>query len=188
MGWEITPIEVLFILIFLGYSVTYGLHVAHNYAEVREDDPELVASEAMAANARLTKWEQQDVEQYGEMPELRDGFEMTARELREARTRTAILHVGGAVISCSVSSVGSSSFLLLCVLNIFPKLGAIVICVTSLSIFLTLVGLPAVLIVCGPPPRPCYKRTLDLCLRREYEAEGESDEDQEHLSPSARDF
>merc|ERR1719387_2131020 len=31
MGWPIGPIEAISLVVFVGYSVTYGLHIAHVY-------------------------------------------------------------------------------------------------------------------------------------------------------------
>merc|ERR1719240_702087 len=67
--------------------------------------------------------------------------ELKERELRRARTRMAVLHVGGATLSSAMSTMGSSMFLLFCTLNIFVKLGAVVIAVTLLSIVFALVPL-----------------------------------------------
>merc|ERR1712228_999642 len=123
----------------LGYSVTYGLHVGHNYAEVQPDEPQLIASEVLAARVRQSRTEQADIEAAAEKPhdEVRWGSEMPKKELRVARTRVAVLNVGGAVMSCALCSVGSSAFLLFATMNIFLKLGGIVMCVTTLSVLLT---------------------------------------------------
>jgi len=40
MEWKIGPIEVISLVVFVGYSVTYSLHIAHNYVEVSCSDPE----------------------------------------------------------------------------------------------------------------------------------------------------
>eukprot|EP00913_Durusdinium_trenchii_P006822 g6413.t1 len=70
----------------------------------------------------------------------------TSAQLREARTRVAVLHVGGATLSSALSTAGSSAFLLFCTLTIFVKLGAVVVAVTVLSIVAAIVTLPAALI------------------------------------------
>lgn len=65
MAWSIGPIEalepllrlnfprestreVISLVVFVGYSVTYALHIAHNYNQMREDDQDLRAAEAKA--------------------------------------------------------------------------------------------------------------------------------------------
>merc|ERR1719199_1336963 len=45
MGWDIGPIEVISLVVFVGYSVTYSLHIAHNYVEVPATDPEMIRLE-----------------------------------------------------------------------------------------------------------------------------------------------
>lgn len=94
-------------------------------------------------------------------------LDLTDKEIRIARVRLALLHVGGANLSSAMSTVGSAVFLLFTTLTIFVKLGSVVMAVTVLSITFTLVALPAVLMIMGPPSRPWYARLatgmLDRC-------------------------
>ncbi|CAE8624124.1 unnamed protein product [Polarella glacialis] len=188
MGWAIGPIEVISLVVFVGYSVTYALHIAHSYSHITATDPDMLKQEEKArqrqrARAILkAKRSGQELERGSEhFPELDadkaekapasseakktsaaglDGSELTGPELRRARVRMALLHVGGANLSSALSTIGSSTFLLFCTLNIFGKLGAVVVAVTVMSIFGALVALPAVLMLSGPAPDPCYKRIL----------------------------
>lgn len=147
MDWSIGPIEVIALVVFLGYSVTYSLHVAHNYSEICGDDPRLLA------NLRA-------------LPPANGGEEATGwrayapADVRLVRTRLAVMHVGGATLSSAVSTLGSSAFLLFGVMKIFAKLGGVVIAVTALSICCALVALPTTLMLIGPSPDPCYTRAV----------------------------
>jgi len=216
MDWKIGPIEVIALVVFLGYSVTYSLHIAHNYAHVKPNDPELLAveednrsglptghhSSSGRHSARSHKADYvsrardqrsgddtsfgaprpppcsagpSDVEEWecSVVPASPSSVAVavpvkpfTAAEMRRARSRMAILHVGGATFSSAVSTTGSSMFLLWCTLNIFVKLGWVVIAVTVFSIVFALVALPASLMVFGPTPDPCYvRRPREMCLR-----------------------
>jgi len=267
MRWKIGPVEVISLVVFVGYSVTYSLHIAHNYAEVKEESLELMVLEAEARKRE----EERRVRRLGLGHLLREGedtpnraeedvpsaaldaspaapqtpiaaptlaldtspmprgewnrgqspepgvypdtphdsqhqplaqtgtsfnstgpprrfshtlrslrqlsvseeqaeeslaaagiprYQLTKAELRRARTRVAVLHVGGATLSSSMSTFGCSCFLLFCTLTIFDKLGAVVIAVTILSIVFALVALPASLMVAGPERNPCYKRAV----------------------------
>lgn len=169
MGWLIGPIEVICLVVFVGYSVTFGLHVAHNYAEASQSDPALIENHELHKVYQRVGWRawinglpstQQDVRRdIKTKSRTKEGLEaLTAAELRLARTRLAILHVGGAILSAAVSTIGSSIFLLLCTLTIFNKIGAVVMTVTVLSVNVTLISLPAALILFGPGLDPCYKR------------------------------
>jgi len=269
MGWKIGPVEVISLVVFVGYSVTYSLHIAHNFAEVKEDSYELMILEAearrreeerrlrltgirlpgspdAAAAASAPEAHGQDPQdqslsgsmsrqespqpspvavaasaaarqelmspdasshldptsshpdaqghrgvlhqtgstQYGSATTPPRRFSVTLRslrqlssdadpgdpscpkllltpaEMRRARTRVAVLHVGGATLSSSLSTFGCSCFLLFCTLTIFDKLGAVVIAVTTLSIVFALVALPSSLMLAGPARDPCYKRAL----------------------------
>jgi hypothetical protein len=174
MEWAMGPIEIIFLVVFLGYSVTYGLHIANNYVEASEDDPQLQEAEQ---NARKRSSARNASSAYSNETATSSssaaGVEDSAADmdlevfgslvftdfgLRKARARLAVLHVGSAILSSTISTVGSSLFLLLCTMTLFKKLGLIVITVTVLSIGFTLVALPAVLMLCGPPEVPCLAR------------------------------
>lgn len=161
MGWRIGPVEVISLVVFVGYSVTYSLHIAHSYAEVRADNGEMLANELKARRRAL---EAGRISGPAELPPL------TERELRRARTRMALLQVGAATLSSALSTVGSSLFLLLCTLNIFVKLGAVVMAVTVLSIAFALLALPAAMVLLGPSPDPCYAQYTRLLLHACFDA------------------
>jgi hypothetical protein len=71
-------------------------------------------------------------------------------EERFERTRFALQRMGGASLGSATTTVGSSFFLLFCTLQVFTKLGTVVIAVTFLSILYALLPLPAILIYAGP--------------------------------------
>jgi len=198
MGWAIGPIEVISLVVFVGYAVTYSLHIAHNYVEVNSQDHEAIFLEQeyltkerrikeradRAALARALSWrdtqlifrvdpvDDQDAKLSSTVavPEAKPFRPVTAEDvcgnltaLRRARTRMAVLHVGGATMSSAVSTMGSSMFLLFCTMNIFVKLGSVVIAVTFLSIVFALVPLPALLLKVGPSEEPIWIRYARCC-------------------------
>eukprot|EP00928_Gymnodinium_smaydae_P031132 TRINITY_DN22957_c0_g5_i1.p1 TRINITY_DN22957_c0_g5~~TRINITY_DN22957_c0_g5_i1.p1 ORF type:complete len:1206 (+),score=173.87 TRINITY_DN22957_c0_g5_i1:93-3620(+) len=134
MYLSIGPIEVIALIVFIGYSLTYSLHIGHHYGL------------AKALNRQLPT-------------ELGRSMAM-----RRVRVEFALRCIGGAIIGSAVTTVGCSSFLLGCTLVIFNKLGIVAITVTVLSVLMALVVLPAVLLVVGPlrpgePPR-CFARLV----------------------------
>jgi len=149
MGWAIGPIEVIALVVFIGYSVTYSLHVAHDYSRVREGSVDLRNAQAHAC--RKAGVPEGVIEAEISKP-------LAPHELRRARARVAVLRMGGATLSSGASTIGTSTFLLVCTLTIFPKLGAVVIAVTLISVIAALVVLPAVLSLVGPGPTPLYVR------------------------------
>lgn len=151
MGWKVGPIEIIALVVFIGYSVTYALHVAHSYSRVGEDDHDLKFAQAWEARKRRGG-------DRGTPPQALD-----AKTLRFARARVAVLRVGSANCSSAISTMGSSAFLLQCTINIFVKLGAVVIAVTAISLLFALVALPAVLMLVGPSPGPLRKRMQMRC-------------------------
>jgi len=48
MSWKVGPIEVIALVVFVGYSVTYSLHIAHDYSRVGEDHSDLQNAERYA--------------------------------------------------------------------------------------------------------------------------------------------
>lgn len=213
MAWSIGPIEVISLVVFVGYSVTYALHIAHNYNQMRDSDKDLLEAEAKVRKRKMARAKAQaarkraaaaaagadeDLEDLQaavqlDLPEqeLRlEDITFTPAQLREARTRVAVLHVGGATLSSALSTAGSSAFLLLCTLTIFVKLGGVVVAVTVLSILGAIVTLPAALMLVGPAPDAWYKQKVRRLLQMLM---GGKAQDQEPLldsdlgSPSPKD-
>lgn len=144
MGWKIGSIEVISLVIFVGYAVTYSLHVAHSYAEAREPqqsrDPDPESPLALLPA---------DAEE-----------RLTPSASRKLRSKMAIAHIGSSVFSSALSTLGSSFMLLFCTMIIFKKLGSVVIAVTVLSVVCALIVLPALLMILGPSPEPWHKRCI----------------------------
>jgi len=179
-GWKIGPIEVVSLVVFMGYAVTYSLHIAHNYGEVDLDTKGFLEYEnawilkekkrqirrtkrrkmyTKSGNSDAAETQGSDADPSGSTENEQDDFMFdgiknddkdSLAALRRAKTRMAVLHVGGATMSSAASTLGSSFFLLFCTMNIFLKLGSVVIAVTLLSIVFALVPLQAVLMVLGP--------------------------------------
>jgi hypothetical protein len=195
MDWAIGAIEVACLIFFVGYSVTYSLHVAHTYWHLRPEDNNahlkllyLEATERRAAaegRGEAGAADGGDLRFHGVLqdgsPDSLDpsdaesgalgGFdgqmqEWGTQELRVARVHGAVMGIGRAVLSSAVSTTGSSGILLFSTFIMFYKLAAVLIIVTVLSVVMALVSLPAVLLVCGPAPDPWYKRELRRFLRR----------------------
>eukprot|EP00929_Paragymnodinium_shiwhaense_P080470 TRINITY_DN41972_c0_g1_i1.p1 TRINITY_DN41972_c0_g1~~TRINITY_DN41972_c0_g1_i1.p1 ORF type:complete len:1498 (+),score=339.93 TRINITY_DN41972_c0_g1_i1:169-4662(+) len=128
MGWPIGAIEVIALIVFIGYAVTYSLHIAHKYGS---DEAE---------------------------HKITEGFEdLSGNDIyRYQRTTFALQSIGAAALGSAVTTAGCSVFLLFCTLTIFKKLGAVVLAVTLMSIFTALIPLPAALMMLGPA-RPGFR-------------------------------
>eukprot|EP00930_Biecheleria_cincta_P001250 TRINITY_DN102399_c0_g1_i1.p1 TRINITY_DN102399_c0_g1~~TRINITY_DN102399_c0_g1_i1.p1 ORF type:complete len:2057 (+),score=335.66 TRINITY_DN102399_c0_g1_i1:535-6171(+) len=120
MAWPIGPIEVIALIVFIGYAVTYSLHIAHRYG-----------------NSDAESWTE-------------EGRIKGTSTRRYKRTAFALGSIGFAALGSAVTTCGCSVFLLFCTLTIFKKLGAVVLAVTLMSIFAALVPLPAGLLLVGP--------------------------------------
>lgn len=135
MAWPIGPIEVIALIVFIGYAVTYSLHVAHKYggrAALSGDKP----SSEMSENSVI----------------------------RYQRTNFALGSIGTAALGSAATTVGCAVFLVFCTLTIFQKLGGVVLAVTVMSIVTALAPLPALLLIMGPvhPGRRWMLRPSDF--------------------------
>jgi len=127
MDWAIGAIEVIALIVFIGYAVTYSLHIAHRYG----------AAEGLEWKTAVADDELQ--------------------KARYKRTAFALASIGGAACGSAVTTVGCSIFLLFCTLTIFQKLGGVVLVVTTMSIFAALIPLPGALLTVGPQfPGNCW--------------------------------
>jgi len=138
MGWAVGPIEVIALIVFIGYAVTYSLHIAHRYG----------SGEAV----------------HCELPEDLSATLSEADALRYKRSLFALQTIGSAALGSAVTTIGSSLFLMFCTLTIFKKLGGVVLAVTLLSIIMALAPLPATLLMVGPtsPGKRCLPRPADF--------------------------
>jgi hypothetical protein len=123
MGWAFGPIEVIALIVFLGYALDYSLHIAYKYSS-----PHGLASV------------ETDLE----------GSLLGASENRSARTTFALKSIGGAALGSAVTTMGCSVFLMCCTLTIFRKMGSVVLAVTLMSIFAAFCPLTSALLIAGP--------------------------------------
>lgn len=126
MQWPIGPIEVIALIIFIGYAVTYSLHISHkfgaNYDKLQEAD-------SIPIYVKNENWKIQ---------------------VRALRTNFAMKAIGGAALGSAITTVGCSIFLICCQLTIFQKLGSVVLFISCLSILTALGPLPSTLLLVGP--------------------------------------
>jgi len=138
MGNDIGPLETVSLIFFIGYSLTYTLHIAHQYGHKDQE----VADEALPEG-------------------LQEGG-----AIRMQRASFALRSIGGAAAGSAFTTIGCAFFLLFCTLTVFRVLGGICVAVTILSIFMALVGLPAALMVVGPRnPGDLHPRFAKLLAR-----------------------
>lgn len=137
LQWPFGPVDVISLIVFLGYMFTFNLHVAqyYNHAEVALDlDEDGTIDPADEAERK--------------------------QEERYCRVNHALASVGQSLIFSAGTTTASAIFLLCCVLQFFVKFGAVILSVTVLSILHSLIFLPALLLICGPTSKSC------MCLKR----------------------
>lgn len=142
MGWAIGPIEIISLMVFIGYADTFPLHIAHFY-----ESPE--ALDAQVAPGDLTG-------------AVADRFKRVAFSIRS---------IGPPSVGRATTMGGCAVFLMCCTLGVFNKLGGVVLVVTLLSIGIALVPMPAGLLAVGPvkPGRACACLMQPEELRRKAE-------------------
>lgn len=122
MKWEIGPVEVIALIVFIGYAVTYSLHIAHKYG----------SSDALEFTLPPPgNWDEPS-------------------RIRFQRTQFALKTMGSAALGSAATTTGCSVFLLFCTLSVFRKLGGVVLVVTLLSTYTAFFNLPALLQMIGP--------------------------------------
>jgi predicted RND superfamily exporter protein len=170
MQWKLGAIEVLCLIVFVGFAVDYCLHVAHKYhschiQQVRPlSDEEIEAQEAKEKQERGSLL-RGSVRISGGKPRMsmEITFDDTKNRQSEVlkkvskrsderyfRTKYALQRMGGAVIGSACTTIGCAAFLLPCELAIFTRIGAVVMAVTISSVIYTVLPLPALLMICGP--------------------------------------
>jgi len=114
-------VEVIALIVFIGYAVTYSLHIAHKYG----------SHDALKLSVARLDLDESDA-------------------VRFQRTEFALKSIGIAAMGSAATTIGCSTFLLFCTLTIFQKLGGVVLAVTIMSIFTALLPVPAILFCAGP--------------------------------------
>jgi len=138
LNWTVGLLEAIALIYFVGYAVTFPLHVAHLYGEKLDGlrVPHLPADDESLSMARLK------------------------------RTSNALMGIGCATVGSGITTAGAAFFLLFCSLTIFQRLGAMCLVVTMASIFVALILLPAALLTFGPRrPGSCSPRRMGCCRR-----------------------
>lgn len=120
--WPVGLIEVIAMIYFVGYAVTYSLHIAHKYSCSEGASFEDAPLASLSEDAKI----------------------------RFRRTSYALTAIGGATLGSAATTVGASFFLVFCTLSIFSKLGTLCMVVSLLSIMTAFGPLPGLLLAYGP--------------------------------------
>mmetsp|Transcript_57975 Transcript_57975/g.188616 ORF Transcript_57975/g.188616 Transcript_57975/m.188616 type:complete len:1182 (-) Transcript_57975:110-3655(-) len=126
--WQIGPIEVIALIVFIGYAATYSLHIAHSFGS-----QEALKERGMKglSGKAVRRWQ---------------------------RTRFALKMLGSATVGSALTTAGCATFLLFCKIKVFQKLGGVILSITAISIVTALGPLPASLLAIGPAePATCCR-------------------------------
>jgi len=132
MSWDIGFVEVVAIVYFAGYAVTYSLHIAHKYCSDEAVSRDIAVQPSLQALARDER-----------------------AAIRIQRTSYAFTSIGFATMGSAATTAGASFFLVPCTLVLFQKLGSMCLAVVLASAIAAQVFLPAVLLTCGPAQPGC---------------------------------
>eukprot|EP00746_Dinoflagellata_sp_MGD_P151199 gnl/MRDRNA2_/MRDRNA2_82855_c0_seq1.p1 gnl/MRDRNA2_/MRDRNA2_82855_c0~~gnl/MRDRNA2_/MRDRNA2_82855_c0_seq1.p1 ORF type:complete len:1787 (-),score=229.40 gnl/MRDRNA2_/MRDRNA2_82855_c0_seq1:71-5431(-) len=202
MQWPIGPIEVLSLIIFVGFAVDYSLHISHQYGaaeldtmdsdtSTRYDDHYVPSystsggnptakrrpserftirftdanapyrgkdyrSMSMMSNSKTVK---PNMGRFSivknDAPQIitrrqSDAIDRDPQAERFERVRFSLHRMTSATLGSAFTTAGSAAFLCFCTLQIFVKLGTVILIVTLLSILFALLPLPCCLIAFGP--------------------------------------
>jgi hypothetical protein len=176
LGWTMGAVEVVALIVFLGYVFTFNLHIAHAYSHSAHDDARCISidlSEAVgsarnpigtAVPVDSVADPMQQAAVSGKIERCCLGGPSQKRDdVRFFRARYALEAMGRSIFGSASTSVGCSLFLLPCLLQFFVRFGLVILTITVISLFYALGFLPALLMVVGPSSSTC---TLDGCRRR----------------------
>lgn len=130
MQWPIGAIEVVALIVFLGYMFTFNLHISHAYMH----------GPVMRGPRYCSGW-----------LDAQDPLGL----FRFQKTRYALVAMGQSLLGSAMTSAGCSIFLVFCTLQFFVKFGLVILLVTTLSLVYALLFLPALLMIAGPTPYSC---------------------------------
>jgi len=145
MSWEMGAIEVVALIVFLGYVFTFNLHVAHSYTHAPD------------AQGKIGRWRKTELSLLSN--EVKETKYILLQRFR--RVDYALTAMGRSLIGSATTSIGCAVFLLFCTLQIFVKFGIVIVLVSVLSLIYSLLFLPTLLALCGPIPErwcPCFPR------------------------------
>eukprot|EP00929_Paragymnodinium_shiwhaense_P061382 TRINITY_DN30654_c0_g1_i2.p1 TRINITY_DN30654_c0_g1~~TRINITY_DN30654_c0_g1_i2.p1 ORF type:complete len:1528 (+),score=356.29 TRINITY_DN30654_c0_g1_i2:560-4585(+) len=189
MRWTLGAIEVVSLIIFVGFAVDYCLHLAHKYQACRisgiEELEEAYEHEAGSPSSgrridavMSSGSETSSTRRWLVNISVSDTGTAAAPRLPEyqlrmlsqnpsierfERTKYALGCMGGAILGSALTTIGCACFLLPCMLRVFNKIGSVVIGVTIYAAIYALLPLPAILLTMGP----CESDISGLLLRCE---------------------
>lgn len=198
MGWKLGAIEVLCLNQFVGMSVDYSLHVAHEYHSCHislDDVPEDIAEEDRpntrhTHNKRANSFEGTMSEEGDEKfvmkastykkPRFQTDHHKELRKHHKAterfeRARFALECMGSPLLGSAVTTIGCAMFLLPCTLAIFYKIGVVVIAVATFAVVYAVLPLPAILMIVGPCNHD-FRSFLELMRQLSERCLGENDD------------
>eukprot|EP00439_Symbiodinium_sp_Y106_P023339 s738_g2.t2 len=146
LQWPFGAVDVIALIVFLGYMFTFNLHMAqyYNHAKI---PMELLRQANEKLPPAVTR-------------------ERVLRE-RYCRVNHALTSVGQSLVCSAGTTTASAIFLLCCTLQFFVKFGAVILTVTILSILHSLMFLPSFLLLFGPTSKSCTNFGRLLKSRRE---------------------
>jgi predicted RND superfamily exporter protein len=154
MQLSIGAIEVIALIAFIGYALDYSFHIAHEYSlpvailPTKPKDEEAGGDKSGDQPRPSSPVSGLDDENDQTASLTKD--ELTPFQQRKRRVTYSTVAIGGAALGSALTTGGSAFFLLFCQLTLFPRLGAVVIAVTFISIVASFCPLPAMLLVRGP--------------------------------------
>eukprot|EP00930_Biecheleria_cincta_P033892 TRINITY_DN2345_c1_g1_i1.p1 TRINITY_DN2345_c1_g1~~TRINITY_DN2345_c1_g1_i1.p1 ORF type:complete len:1503 (+),score=257.19 TRINITY_DN2345_c1_g1_i1:364-4509(+) len=156
LQWPFGAVDVIALIVFLGYMFTFNLHIAHSYShaivpqELLENEQNEDSAVSKEELARLTQQE------------------------RLTRIRFSLMTIGQSLVSSAGTTSSCALFLLFCQLQFFVKFGVVILIVTLLSLVYSMVFLPAMLLAAGPTSRSCraLRKKRKLLLEKLQKASG----------------
>lgn len=153
MEWKIGAIEILSLIVFIGFAVDYCLHIGHKYHSCNmiggdegmhcQDIHEVMHCPSGTSNDSRRSW----MRRWRTWSTHR---QQNKSKERIERAQFALKRIGSSVFGSALTTIGCAGFLIPCEIVIFMKIGSIVVAVTTLAVVFALLPLPALLMIVGP--------------------------------------
>lgn len=150
LQWPFGAVDVIALIVFLGYMFTFNLHIAHSYSHASLP-PDVLEDEQNEGDG-LSK------------------EELAKKNLEERflRIQFSLVTIGQSLVSSAGTTSSCAIFLLFCQLQFFVKFGVVILTVTLLSLAYSMFFLPALLLYAGPTSRSCrfFRKQQQLLMEK----------------------
>jgi len=145
-GWELGIVEAVGISILLGACVDYPAHVVERFVELDTESSTRGEEGGGGGGMEIIVGRGGG----GGSGGIGSSNQQSDHTKRSERVRSAMTSVGVSVLNASLTTVCSCGVLTFCTVQVFNRVGLIMLTASAVSMIATLFFIPAALALCGP--------------------------------------